>query len=170
MNALLSLLSVLVFTPDVTKEDVKKLVASGVSENAIVSFIRSHGPTTPLSSDDLVDLRRAKVGEKIILAMLETSRMPPGSTVAAPGTDYTSAWIDDTSWYSPYGYYYGSYFWPYLGWYVGPGYRHHWHVPFGYRWGPNRHYPYPAYVHPRATPPRSPAVVPHSSPRGGGKH
>ncbi|HXX92338.1 MAG TPA: hypothetical protein VEN81_01810 [Planctomycetota bacterium] len=182
MNALLALLSLLLFTPDVTKEDVKKLVAAGVSENAIVSFIRSHGPVSPLSSEDLIELRKAKVSERILATLLEMSRVPPGTPPVPPAEDYTTTAPTYTSpWYYPYGYFYGYAYGPYAGWYLGPGYywRYpYWHrypygypyrgYPYGDHWGPHWNYRYPTYVHPHVTPPRAPTVVPHSGSRGGG--
>ncbi|HVR87263.1 MAG TPA: hypothetical protein VMU54_23265 [Planctomycetota bacterium] len=187
MTALLAFLSILAFTPDLTKEDVKRLVAAGVSDDVIVVFIRSHGPVSPLSTEDLIDLRAAQVSEKVLSAMVEAS------TVSAE--EYTLPMTTGTPWYYPYGAYYDYYYGPFFWWYLGPGYyrshRHdpypygYRHVPFGYRYPYGYHYPnYPYGYHwrpdpgdrhrnpivPRTTPPRPPAVAPHSTPRGGGRH
>lgn len=59
-----------------TKEDIKKLVGAGVSEDVVVTFIRAHGQPR-MSADDLVELKQAGAGEKILTALA-------GSPVPAP--------------------------------------------------------------------------------------
>src|SRR5579859_7115381 len=162
MRTLLAILSLLVFTPDVTKEDVKKLVAAGVSDDVIVDFIRFHGPVSPLSTEDLLDLRAAHVSAKVLAAMIEA--------VSSPGEEVEPAASSTVPWYYPYGQYYDYYYAPYFWWYLGPGYfhRHHPpyrypygyrspsypygyhypHYPYAYHWGPYPHYPYQSPVNP----------------------
>jgi hypothetical protein len=185
MTALLMFLSLLAFTPDVTKEEVKKLVAAGVSDDAIVAYIRSHGPVGALSAEDLIDLRHANVSDRVLAAMVEASSAPPTTSPEPPGYPYREttpyAWFY-TYGYFPY-YYYGPSFW----WYLGPDsslyrhwpyssrypysyrYYHYPRYPYGYHWAPTWSYPPRHEVSPHPKPCR-PAAVPHSTPKGGGKH
>lgn len=61
-----SLFAIAIFTAfplaawaDVTKDDVKKLHAAGVSEDVILAYIKANGPLAKLSADDLIDLKKA---------------------------------------------------------------------------------------------------------------
>jgi hypothetical protein len=76
MIALLAFLSLLVAAPDLTKEEVKRLVAAGISDGVIVEYIHKNGPVQPLTSQDLIDLRQANVSEEVLAAMLEPARAP----------------------------------------------------------------------------------------------
>jgi hypothetical protein len=168
MTALLAALSLLTFTPDLSKDDVKRLVAAGISDDVIVVYIRMHGPVLPpLTTRDIIELREANVSEKVLTAMIESSKEPPtasGEPVEdAPPVTYSYPW------YYPSGYYYDYYSGPYAWWYVGPGryaypyYTHHSHYPYRY---PYR-YPYPYGVHNyRNTPshPQSPGHPPYRPP------
>lgn len=54
---------------DVSKEDIKKLVAAGISEDVILTYIRTHGPVAKLTSDDMVELKQAGASQKILNAV-----------------------------------------------------------------------------------------------------
>src|SRR5579883_3071819 len=116
MTALLAALAFLTFAPDVSKEDVKKLVAAGVSDDVVVAYIRTHGPTPALSAEDMTELRNAHVSDRVLAAMVVASKAPPSESPEPPG----NVEPDVDAWAYPYGatadYYYGPYFW----WYVGP--------------------------------------------------
>lgn len=55
---------------EVTKEQVKKLLAAGVSEDLVLAFIRQNGPVVRLSADDLVELKAAGAGDRVLSALL----------------------------------------------------------------------------------------------------
>jgi len=186
MTALLAFLALLTFTPDLTKEDVKKLVAAGVSDDVIVSVIRARGPMRGLSVDDMIDLRNANVSDKVLAAMVEASKLP---NVTAPDpSEYGTATYP--GYYGYDSYYYPSYGWTFgLGYGYGYGYRYpHYSCypyrtatpygygyrsyPYGHSWAPVPHqYQSPrGYSNPRGMPsPSHPSPAPHSGgPRGGG--
>jgi hypothetical protein len=64
---------------DVTKEDVKKLVAAGISEDVILSYIRNNGPVVKLSADDVVELKQAGASERVLAAMMGTAPAAPAA-------------------------------------------------------------------------------------------
>jgi hypothetical protein len=186
MIAFLGFLSMMVFTPDITKEDVKRLVAAGVSDDVILEFIRTHGPVAAMTAEDLMELKKANVSEKVLSALVAASTAPPS---ASPEPKENSALPYESWWYTPYGYpyeyYYGPYFWLYSGplyrrypyrygytpysYRYYPYYYHYPRYPYGYHWTPPRH-ELPRTVTPHTTtpPPRPPATS-HGAPHGG-KH
>lgn len=105
---------------DVTKDDIKKLAAAGVGEEVILTFIRTHGPVTRLSADDLVELKQAGATEKVLAAMVGEPGAAPAPrfqqqaverAVTAPSTTYVVGSPAYTS-YDYYSYPYFSYYWP----------------------------------------------------------
>jgi hypothetical protein len=183
MTMLIVLLSMLAFTPDITKEDVKRLVAAGVSDDVIVAYIRSHGPAAALSAEDMIDLHHAKVSERVLAAMVAASKAPPTTSPEPSDTSTTETYTD--SWFYPYGYFGDYYYSPYFWWYWSPAwpryrygtyrycypysyrYYHYPRYPYGYHWAPESHPP--RHVVSPHEPARPPAV-PHATPKGGGKH
>lgn len=53
-----------------TKEDILKLAKAGLSEDVILSFVRTNGPVDKLSSDDLIELKAAGVTDKVLKSLL----------------------------------------------------------------------------------------------------
>jgi hypothetical protein len=132
---------------DVSKEDIKKLVAAGVGEDVILTFIRANGPAHKLSADDVVELKQAGASERVLGAMMGASSAAPARRVETvervvekqvyvPQTTYV---YSTPSYYYPsvysygscypytyyprysYGGYYGSYYRGYGGYrYYGP--------------------------------------------------
>lgn len=173
MTALLAFLSFLLpVSPDLTKEEIQRLVQAGVSDDVIVAYIRQYGPVGPLTAQDLIDLRHENVSEKVLTAMVASSTAPSPSQTDPEEPPVTYSY----PWYYPAGYYYDYYWGPYFWWYVGPG---HCHSPYYYHgyWHGYPYYPYslhgyrgavqPPYHHPVNPPPRPPQVQPpsHLSPR-----
>jgi len=149
MIALLAFLSLLLVTPDLSKEEVKKLVAAGISDDVIVEYIRREGPVQQLTPQDLIDLRHANVSDKVLAAMMESTRAPAPEPSQAQGSGSTYTYSDSSyypyPWYYPsayfsFGYSSGPYVYPYY-------YRYPYYYPnYGY---PNHHYyHYPYYNHP----------------------
>ncbi len=163
-NALLAL-ALLAAAPaaafaDVSKEDVRKLVAAGISDDVIVTFIRTRGPVQPMSADDLVELKQAGASEKVLAALAGPPAPAPRAEsvervverkVYVPDTTYATSSPDyyyysgypaySTPAYS-YGYYspYRSYYYPRSYCYPSVGlsyssYRHHGRFSWGIRTG-----------------------------------
>jgi hypothetical protein len=186
MIAFLAFLSMMVFTPDISKEELKRLVAAGVSDDVIVEFIRSHGPVAAMSPEDLIDLKKANVSEKVLSALVAASKAPPS---ASPEPSENVALPSDSWWFYPYGYPYEYYYGPYFWWYIGPGsplyrrypyrsayypypYRYYPYsyryprYPYGYHWAAPRHEPPRTRVNPHTTTPPRPPATPHGAPHG----
>jgi len=95
---------------DVTKEDIKKLAAAGVGEEVILSFIRSNGPVTRFSADDLIELKQAGASEKILTALAAGVSRPTPS-VQRQGSDFPSYTPSPVVYQEPsYQTYYSSYY------------------------------------------------------------
>ncbi|HLY11382.1 MAG TPA: hypothetical protein VKW04_18915 [Planctomycetota bacterium] len=71
---------------DVTKEDVRKLCAAGISDSLIVNYVKSNGPLQKLSTGDLLDLRHAGASDSLLFSLLALETLPP-----APADDLSSA-------------------------------------------------------------------------------
>src|SRR5450631_1824196 len=96
---------------EVSKEDLKKLVAAGISDNVIVSFIQTNGPVAKLTPEDLIELKTAGMRESLLATILSTPApaartAPPVSTrpsasnayvttpAAGPGYTYNDTYVD----------------------------------------------------------------------------
>jgi hypothetical protein len=64
---------------DVTKEDIRKLAAAGISDDVILAYIRSNGPISKFSAGDVVDLKQAGASERVLTALMSAP-----APVAAP--------------------------------------------------------------------------------------
>lgn len=132
---LLSLLIPLAAAADVTKEDIRRLHAAGVSEDVIVSYIHANRPVARLSVEDLADLKREGVGDKVLAALVAEPSSAPRTTTVYASPSYT--------YYPSYPYSYGyTYAYPYRYSYpyYGYGYYGHGHYPY-------YSYRYPYYSH-----------------------
>ena len=72
---------------DVSKEDVKKLVAAGISDNVILTYVRANGPMEKLSPDDVIELKKAGATEKVLAAIV-AKEPPPVPIVKIPALTY----------------------------------------------------------------------------------
>ena len=54
----------------VTKEDLKKLSAAGISDEVILSYVKSNGGVAKLSADDVIELKQAGASEKLLSSVL----------------------------------------------------------------------------------------------------
>src|SRR5258707_14757989 len=54
----------------VSKEDLKKLSAAGISDEVILSYVRSNGGVAKLSADDVIELKQAGASEKLLSTVL----------------------------------------------------------------------------------------------------
>lgn len=74
--------------PDVTKAEVKKLLDAKVSESTIREFIRVHGPMVPLSSEDLVELKKAGASADLLQALVDSSTSRANRYDSVPYLNY----------------------------------------------------------------------------------
>jgi hypothetical protein len=97
---------------DLSLYDIKALSRSGVSDAVTLRYLRDHGTTYYLSSDDVTGLRKAGVSQSVVDYMLETPRNNNPYLYPNYGIGYGPYW-GDPFWGPGYGYPYGHY--------------HHWH-------------------------------------------
>ena len=109
--------------PPLGIEDVKALAKAGLSDDLIISQIRSSGTIYHLGTADIILLKNAGVSEKVINYMISTpsTTIPPTAAVTTvvvdPGPTYVVAPV-------VYPYYYPGWGWYGGGYYGGP--RHYW--------------------------------------------
>lgn len=140
----------------VTKEDIKKLVAAGVSDDVVLTYVRANGPAPRMTADDLIELKQAGAGEKTLASLASGGSNPSTPAprvevvekpVYVPQTTYvystpsvSSYWCsshysyDGCSSYYARPVVYGSYYYPrysYYSGYCGPSYygRHYYSRP-----------------------------------------
>jgi len=70
---------------DVDKEELKKLVQAGLSDDLILGYVRHKGPLTRLSADDLLELKKAGLSDALLVGLLphQAPERRPASTDAA---------------------------------------------------------------------------------------
>ena len=76
---------------DVTKEEIRRLVAAGISEQTILTYIRQNGPVCRLSADDLVELKAAGAGDCILKELVAQVAVPDADLpilAPAPAPNY----------------------------------------------------------------------------------
>lgn len=127
----------------VTKEDLKKLTAAGVSEEVIISYVKANGGVARLSADDLIELKQAGASEKLLASVLSgpaPAQAPQvqveRQVVTQPRTTYVvdSAPYYDSSYYGTISSYYGGYA-PYYYPYYYPSYYYGSCYPRSYYYG-----------------------------------
>jgi hypothetical protein len=78
----------------VSKEDLKKLAAAGISDNVILSYIKANGGVAKLSAEDVIELKQAGASEKLLSVALGTAQAPSAAPAPAPapstGPAYTT--------------------------------------------------------------------------------
>jgi len=115
----------LALAAQVTKEDLKKLCAAGISDEVILSYVKANGPVAKLSAEDVIELKQAGASEKLLSGVLgspQSERVVEKQVVVTrPAT--TSVVIDSTPYYyTPSAYYYDYY--PTASYYY-PGYSYY---------------------------------------------
>jgi hypothetical protein len=66
----------LALSAQVSKEDLRKLAAAGISDEVILSYVRANGPVAKLSAEDVIDLKQAGASEKVLSAVLGNAPAP----------------------------------------------------------------------------------------------
>jgi len=130
---------------DVDKEELKKLVRAGLSDDLILGYVRHKGPLVRLSADDLLELKNAGLSDTLLVSLLphQAPAPKPASTDAATAkllSDPDIVW-DGRAFY-PRSYFssdHAAYCSPAIGavvvnpgWYAGVALR-----CSGVRWGPS---------------------------------
>lgn len=105
--------------PPLTREEVERLAAAGVSEPVLLELVEQRG-ARPLSADDIVALKKAGAPDAVVQKMIaRETKEPEVVYVERPVYYYRS-------------YYYHDPWWPHS-WYCGPGFGFSYHY---YRWRP----------------------------------
>lgn len=133
----------------VSKADIKKLAAAGVSEDVILTYIRANGGAPRMSADDLVDLKQAGVGDRVLASLAGATTSPAAPAPApiervverpvyVPQTTYvypaaSSYWCGSHYAYDHCKPYYYRPYVAYAGWY--PRYYNSWGVGYTRYWG-----------------------------------
>lgn len=111
---------------EVSKRDLGTLVAAGISDAVILSYVKAHGPLVNLTPEDITELKKAGLTDSLLAALL--SLPAPVDTpypAVAPGTSEYSLPPDVyyEAFYPGYftGFWYGC---PWFGYpWFGPGWR-----------------------------------------------
>jgi hypothetical protein len=113
---------------DIGKEELKKLARAGISDDVILSYVRSQGPVARLSADDVIELKAAGLSDGLLTTLVSLAE--PGASKPAESStpDSTAAAtaklrsdpsvIYDGRYYYPRSYFtseYGAYCSPALG-------------------------------------------------------
>jgi hypothetical protein len=138
----------------VSKEDIKKLTAAGISDDVILSYVKANGPVAKLSAEDVIELKQAGASEKVLNVILSG---PPAAQAPAPATTavvrttpyyYQPSTVvyDNPDYYYPATYSYGAYastyyprstYWPSYSYSYYPRYYSSWNCY------PRSYYSYP---------------------------
>ena len=110
----------LALSAQVSKEDLRKLAAAGISDEVILSYVKANGPVAKLSAEDVIELKQAGASEKLMTSVLSVSSAPP----AEPRTNVvqrqaytapaTTTYVTDSTpyYYTPSSSYYSDYYAP----------------------------------------------------------
>lgn len=123
-----------------TKEDLKKLAKSGVSEELIIAYIKANGYQGRPSSDDLIELKAAGIGDEVLTALLSPPEAaPPATTVERPVVA-SGTWSVSVSNVSPASHYTPACRPYYTGYISRPYYSPYYYGPYYYGRGCHRPY------------------------------
>src|SRR6185503_6593797 len=72
---------------DVGKEELKKLVLAGLSDELIVNYVRYKGPLARLSAEDLIELKKSGLGDALLVKLLPMQEpQPEGASSPQPAS------------------------------------------------------------------------------------
>lgn len=74
----------------VTKEDLKKLTAAGISDDVILSYVKSNGGVARLSADDVIELKQAGASEKLLTSVMSGVQPAPAPAPAPAEREYAT--------------------------------------------------------------------------------
>jgi hypothetical protein len=86
---------------EVSKEDLKKLAQARLTDDLILNYIKSCGPVAKLSADDVIELKRAGLSDRLLAAVVSNPEpalrpapgevVPTSSRAAPPSTPRITA-------------------------------------------------------------------------------
>jgi len=130
----------------VSKEDLKKLAAAGISDDVILSYVRANGGVARLSAEDVIELKQAGASEKLLSSVLGAAPAPSAQAAPQRSTVTTDQYMPPSSTYvydsSPY------YYTPSVSYAVGIGAYFGGYYPYYYGCYP-RYYGY-GYCYPHS--------------------
>ncbi|HVR84624.1 MAG TPA: hypothetical protein VMU54_09955 [Planctomycetota bacterium] len=80
----------------VTKEDLKKLAAAGISDEVILSYVKANGGVAKLSAQDVIELKQAGASEKLLSVVLGPAQVPTAPPAPAPSPSAGPAYSPET--------------------------------------------------------------------------
>jgi hypothetical protein len=131
----------LALAAQVSKEDLKKLCAAGISDEVILSYVKANGPVAKLSAEDVIELKQAGASEKLLSTVLNAPAPAPAAervveknvVLTRPATTsyvYDTPYYYTPSAYSYYDYYPTTYYYPTYSYY--PRYYGSYYYPRSY--------------------------------------
>ncbi len=81
---------------DIGKEDLKKLARAGISDDVILSYVRSKGPLGKLSADDIIELKAAGLNDGLLSTLVSLAE-PASSKPAVPPAPTPSTTAEATA-------------------------------------------------------------------------
>jgi hypothetical protein len=106
-------------------DDVIRMAQAGVSDDAIIDFVRNTREPFDINADDLIAMTNAHVSERVMKYVQEE---------AAARRDYNRRETRSTVYVAPYPYYYDPFYYPYDPLWYGP------RVGVGFGFGFGRHF------------------------------
>jgi hypothetical protein len=72
---------------DVGKEELKKLVQAGLSDELILNYVRYKGPLVRLSAEDLIELKKSGLEDSLLVKLLPLQEpQPEGASSPKPAS------------------------------------------------------------------------------------
>jgi len=72
--------------PPLSNEDVVKLIRAGLSEDVVISKIKTSATRFDLSTDALIQLRKVGLSNAVLTAMMSSGATPPVAPTTGPGS------------------------------------------------------------------------------------
>ena len=76
---------------DIGKEELKKLARAGISDEVILSYVRSRGPVAKLSADDIIELKKAGLSDGLLTTLVSLAEPAPGAAAESSTSSSTAA-------------------------------------------------------------------------------
>src|SRR5579862_5907143 len=133
--------------PEVTMDDMRKLLAAHSSDAIIIAYIQKNAPAQLLSTQDILDLRALGASDAVLGALLAAA--PQIGNVAPPAPEQSVVlgpdYILESPEYYPYYYDYYDHYYPYF--YSYPGFSFYFYWPYFYHRHDYRVRAFPYYGH-----------------------
>jgi hypothetical protein len=76
---------------DIGKEELKKLARAGISDEVILSYVRSQGPLAKFSADDVIELKKAGLSDGLLGTLVSLAEPAAGATTESSVSSSTAA-------------------------------------------------------------------------------